>query len=153
MNKILSDRFETPLGPMVLMARGGTLLLLEFEDATDRVGREMRVRFGAADHQQTDDPFGLSSRVRAYFDGDLKAIEGIETDGGGPAVSVGFSIRCSVRFHREVDPRLTGIVRVGGARTWTTKDAKCTKDTKDAGAFVSFVHFVDIVFQTLSPRT
>ena len=40
MNKILSDRFETPLGPMVLMARAGTLLLLEFEDATDRGGRE-----------------------------------------------------------------------------------------------------------------
>ncbi len=83
MNKILADRFETPLGPMVLMARDKILLLLEFEDATDRVGREMKVRFGAADHQQTDDPFGLSSRVRAYFDGDLKAIEGIETDGGG----------------------------------------------------------------------
>ena len=83
MNKILSDRFETPLGPMVLMARDGVLLLLEFEDATDRVAREMKLRFGGTDHQPTDDPFGLSSRMRAYFGGDLKAIEGIETDGGG----------------------------------------------------------------------
>jgi hypothetical protein len=32
------------------------------------------------------------------------------------------------------------------------KDAKCAKDTKDAGAFVSFAHFVAIVFQTLSPQ-
>ena len=83
MTAILSDRIDTPIGPMVLMARDGVLLLLEFEDATDRVAREMKLRFGGADHQPTDDPFGLSSRMRAYFAGDLKAIEGIETDGGG----------------------------------------------------------------------
>ena len=45
MNPVLSDRFETPLGPMVLMARDKILLLLEFEDATDRVAREMKVRW------------------------------------------------------------------------------------------------------------
>jgi methylated-DNA-[protein]-cysteine S-methyltransferase len=43
----------------------------------------MWVRFGTTDHQLADDPFGLSSRVRAYFAGDLTTIEGIETDGGG----------------------------------------------------------------------
>ena len=83
MTPILSDRIETPIGPMVLMARDATLLLLEFEDATDRVEREMRKRFGAVEHQAADDPFGLSTRVEAYFAGDLSAIEGIETDGGG----------------------------------------------------------------------
>ena len=83
MTPILSDRIETPIGPMVLMARDATLLLLEFEDATDRVEREMRKRFGAVEHQAADNPFGLSSRIRAYFAGDLSAIEVIETDGGG----------------------------------------------------------------------
>ena len=80
---ILSARFETPIGPMVLLARDGVLLLLEFEDAADRVAREMKARFGAADHQPADDPFGLVSRMTAYFAGELGAIEGIETDGGG----------------------------------------------------------------------
>ena len=83
MTPILSDRFDTPIGPMVLMARDATLLLLEFEDATDRVEREMRKRFGAVEHRAADDPFGLSSRVEAYFGGDIVAIEAIETDGGG----------------------------------------------------------------------
>ena len=83
MSAILSDRFETPIGPMVLLARDGILLLLEFEDATDRVAREMKLRFGAADHQPTDDPFRLSSRLRDYYAGNLKAVEDIETDGGG----------------------------------------------------------------------
>lgn len=80
---ILFDRIQTPLGPMLLMARGGVLLLLEFEDATDRVAREMTARFGSVDHLRADDPFGLASRVRAYFAGDLAAIDGIATDGGG----------------------------------------------------------------------
>lgn len=83
MSAILSDRIATPIGPMVLLARDGILLLLEFEDATDRVAREMKLRFGAADHQPTDDPFRLSSRLRDYYAGNLKAVEGIETDGGG----------------------------------------------------------------------
>jgi methylated-DNA-[protein]-cysteine S-methyltransferase len=47
------------------------------------VAREMRARFGNTNHQPAVDPFGLSSLVRAYYAGDFKAIEGIETDGGG----------------------------------------------------------------------
>jgi methylated-DNA-[protein]-cysteine S-methyltransferase len=85
MSPIFSDRIETPVGPMALMARDGVLLMLEFEDATDRVAREMTARFGGMDHQLTEDPFGISTRVRRYFAGELSAIEGIETDGGGTA--------------------------------------------------------------------
>lgn len=80
---IYSDRIETPIGTMVLLASDGVLLLLEFEDAADRVAREIRARFGDIHVQPTDDPFGLSTRVRAFFAGDLTAIEGTETDGGG----------------------------------------------------------------------
>lgn len=80
---ILSDRIETPIGPMLLLARGGVLLVLEFEDAADRVRREIEKRFGGAEIVEQTNPFGLSDRVRRYFAGDLQAIEGIETDGGG----------------------------------------------------------------------
>lgn len=71
------------MGTMSLMARDGVLLLLEFEEATDRVAREMKARFGDAQIVPATNPFGLSERIRAYFAGDLKAIEGIATDGGG----------------------------------------------------------------------
>lgn len=80
---ILSSRIETPLGPLVLLAREGVLLMLEFEDAEQRVAREMKARFRGEEHQPTDDPFGFSSRIGAYFTGELSAIETIETDGGG----------------------------------------------------------------------
>jgi len=80
---ILSSRIETPIGPLVLLAREGILLMLEFDDGGPRIEREMTARFGSVEHQPTEDPFGLASRVRAYFAGDLPAIDGIETDGGG----------------------------------------------------------------------
>jgi len=68
---------------MLLLARDGVLLLLEFEDATDRVTREVKARFGEVELVPTPNPFGLSEWVRAYFAGDLAAIEGIPTNGGG----------------------------------------------------------------------
>jgi methylated-DNA-[protein]-cysteine S-methyltransferase len=85
MSAILSDRIETPLGPMALLARDGVLLLLEFDDDNERIAREMRRRFAGETAQSADDPFGLSSRVRAYFAGDLSAIENLATEGGGTA--------------------------------------------------------------------
>lgn len=80
---ILRDRVDTPIGPMVLVARDGVLLLLEFEDTEDRVAREVRARFGDVTMVKTENPFGLAQRVEDYFAGELQAIEGIATDGGG----------------------------------------------------------------------
>ena len=80
---ILSSRIETPIGPLVLLAREGILLMLEFEDADPRIEREMRTRFRGEGPQPAADPFGIVSRIRAYFAGELSAIDDIETDGGG----------------------------------------------------------------------
>jgi methylated-DNA-[protein]-cysteine S-methyltransferase len=80
---ILRDRIETPLGDMVLLARQGTLLLLEFDDAQGRVEREAARRFGTCGLRAAADPFGFSARVGAYFAGRFAAVDGIPTDGGG----------------------------------------------------------------------
>jgi methylated-DNA-[protein]-cysteine S-methyltransferase len=83
MHCFLTDRIATPIGEMVLIAHDGVLLLLEFDDAKDRYMREMRARFGDVKLQPANNPFGLSACVRAYFAGELHAIEGVLTDGGG----------------------------------------------------------------------
>ncbi len=82
-NSILSDTVPTPIGPMILLARDGALLLLEFSDAEGRVEREMKARFGDVELVPTTNPFGFSERVKNYFAGDLPAIDSIPTDGGG----------------------------------------------------------------------
>jgi methylated-DNA-[protein]-cysteine S-methyltransferase len=83
MHCYLTDRFSTPIGDMVLVAREGVLLLLEFDDAKDRVAREMRVRFGDVELQAANNPFGLSDVMRDYFAGNISVIDQLITDGGG----------------------------------------------------------------------
>lgn len=83
MHCFLTETIPTPIGDMVLVARDGVLLLLEFDDAKDRYMREMRWRFGDVELQQSSNPFGLTDRVKAYYAGELSAIDDILTDGGG----------------------------------------------------------------------
>jgi methylated-DNA-[protein]-cysteine S-methyltransferase len=83
MHCFLTDRIETPIGEMVLVARDGVLLLLEFVDAKGRVERELKERFGDHELQQATNPFGLSDVVRDYFAGNTHAIDHVLSDGGG----------------------------------------------------------------------
>lgn len=80
---VLTDRIESPLGPMLLLARDGVLIGLEFDDQPERIARDLRLRFGAAEMFPAANPHGLSDRIRAYFAGDLKVIDDIPADGGG----------------------------------------------------------------------
>ena len=80
---ILSDHIETPLGTMLLLARDGAMIGLEFDDQPERVARDLRLRYGSSERFPADNPNGFSDRIRAYFAGDLKAIEDIPSDGGG----------------------------------------------------------------------
>ena len=83
MHCYLTDRITTPIGDMILVARDGVLLLLEFDDAKERVAREMKVRFGAVALQPASNPFGLSDIIVDYFAGNLHAIDHLITDGDG----------------------------------------------------------------------
>ena len=80
---ILSDRIQTPIGDMMLLASDGVLLLLEFVDAEGRVEREISARFSKAEIVPAKNPFGFSQRIINYFAGDLHTIDSIRTDGGG----------------------------------------------------------------------
>ncbi len=85
MISVISDRIETPLGPMLLLARDGVLVGLEFDDRPERIARDLRLRFGAAELFPAANPHGFSDRIRAYFAGELSAIDDIPADGGGTA--------------------------------------------------------------------
>ncbi len=80
---ILSDRIQTPIGDMTLLAADGVMLLLEFVDAEGRVEREISARFSEAEIVPSANPFGFSDRIANYFAGDLHTIDTIPTDGGG----------------------------------------------------------------------
>jgi methylated-DNA-[protein]-cysteine S-methyltransferase len=83
MHCFLTERFETPVGPMVLVAKDGVVLLFEFEGTPGRIERQMRQRFGDVALEPATNPFGIGDRIRAYFAGDIHSLDDLLTDGGG----------------------------------------------------------------------
>ena len=65
MHCFLTETIPTPIGEMVLVARDGVLLLLEFADAEGRVEREMRWRFGDVELQPASNPNTNRHNTRA----------------------------------------------------------------------------------------
>jgi methylated-DNA-[protein]-cysteine S-methyltransferase len=72
-------RISTPIGPLLLFARGDALVGLEFASETNRA-HFLRARFerhlGAYETREVADPAGAATRLAAYFAGDRRALEG-----------------------------------------------------------------------------
>jgi methylated-DNA-[protein]-cysteine S-methyltransferase len=74
---------ESPVGPLTVFAGGGRLMGVEFGDNRadfeheDKVVRRLR-QAGAI--KQHDDPAGAVSALRAYFAGDLQALDALTVD-------------------------------------------------------------------------
>jgi methylated-DNA-[protein]-cysteine S-methyltransferase len=127
MGAILSDRTATPIGDMLLLARDGVALLLEFDDQEGRIERERSKRFPAEIIEPANDPFGFSSRVRAYFAGQLHALDDVETRGDGTPfqervwsalrqIPCGTTISYGELAHRLGDPNATRAVGLANGR-------------------------------------
>lgn len=69
------DQVSTPLGTVHLAASGDALCALSFAPL------DLRARFGDALARR--DPISAAASVRAYFEGDLHALEGLALDPGG----------------------------------------------------------------------
>jgi methylated-DNA-[protein]-cysteine S-methyltransferase len=83
--ELLTDRIESPIGDILLAAVDGKLIALEFAQVRERFDADLRARFGDCALKNARNPFGFSARVRAYFRGDIEALDGIPVDGGGTA--------------------------------------------------------------------
>jgi methylated-DNA-[protein]-cysteine S-methyltransferase len=76
--RLLIDRLATPIGELVLIAdAAGRLCAVEWSDHDDRIERTLRLHFGKQGFalQPLPNPGGLSAAMRAYFAGDLQAID------------------------------------------------------------------------------
>jgi methylated-DNA-[protein]-cysteine S-methyltransferase len=81
---LLIDRVESPLGPVLLVAEGEALRALEFGDDEDRLLRRVRRQDGTAvAFVLAADPAGLSSRLRAYFAGEVEIFDHVPVRAGG----------------------------------------------------------------------
>jgi methylated-DNA-[protein]-cysteine S-methyltransferase len=70
------DRVKTPVGEIILVAgEDGALRLTWFEDGDGRWQRAFERRYPEAKLVAKRDPLGLSSSLRAYFDGDVLVLD------------------------------------------------------------------------------
>jgi methylated-DNA-[protein]-cysteine S-methyltransferase len=77
------DEIETPLGRLTLIARGEQLVALGFPGQRARLLERLARRHGPVTLRRVQDPAGITSRIRAFLSGDLRALERITVDPAG----------------------------------------------------------------------
>jgi methylated-DNA-[protein]-cysteine S-methyltransferase len=81
--RLLTDHIPSILGTLVIVARDERLCVADFEDCRARMAASIESRYGAVELERTADPFGMSTRLLAYFAGDLRAIDTLVVETGG----------------------------------------------------------------------
>jgi methylated-DNA-[protein]-cysteine S-methyltransferase len=75
---LLIDRFDTPIGELVIVAdHDGNLRAVEWTDHEDRLHRSLRLHYGRNGFtlEPASNPSGLSDVMKRYFAGELAAID------------------------------------------------------------------------------
>jgi methylated-DNA-[protein]-cysteine S-methyltransferase len=84
--RLLIDTLATPIGDLAVIAdREGNLRTLEWTDHDERMRRLLHLHYGAGGFvlERARDPGGFTTALRAYFAGDLAAIDRLPTATGG----------------------------------------------------------------------
>lgn len=84
----LIDRIGTPIGELAIVAdEDGRLRAVEWTDHDDRMHDSFRLHYGKDGYvlKNVRNPADLSAALRAYFDGDVGAIDRLKVSTGGTA--------------------------------------------------------------------
>jgi methylated-DNA-[protein]-cysteine S-methyltransferase len=86
--EFLTDSLATPIGELIYVCdREGALRMIDWSDHNPRGERLLNIHYGRGGYALTKqrDPFGLTTRLAAYFAGDIHAIDDIPTATAGTA--------------------------------------------------------------------
>lgn len=84
----LSDSLTTPIGQLIYVCdHDGALRMVDWSDHEARALRLLGIHYGKNGYTLTKqrDPFGLTTRLAAYFEGDIHTIDGLPTGTAGTA--------------------------------------------------------------------
>jgi methylated-DNA-[protein]-cysteine S-methyltransferase len=84
--EFLTDSVATPIGELIYVCdRDGALRMIDWSDHNPRGQRLLDIHYGKGGYTLTrqHDPFGLSTRLAGYFNGDIHAIDDIPTATAG----------------------------------------------------------------------
>ena len=79
------DEIASPIGKLVLAVTDRRLCALGFDDYAPVLGRSLAHRWPGIVRERRENPEGFSDRLRAYFAGDLGAIDAIPVAPAGTA--------------------------------------------------------------------
>lgn len=83
MTTLDTANFDSPLGKIIVSVRDGRLCALSFADHSAAQVRWLERRFGALSFRSATDPASAITALTAYFEGDLRALDGLDLDSGG----------------------------------------------------------------------
>jgi methylated-DNA-[protein]-cysteine S-methyltransferase len=86
--KFLTDRFDTPIGEMMIVAdQQGNLRAVDWTDHTDRLQKLLHRHYGKNSFilEPATNPGGLSEKLKKYFSGDLLSIDTLPVQTAGTA--------------------------------------------------------------------
>ncbi|MCW2594556.1 MAG: Methylated-DNA--protein-cysteine methyltransferase [Jatrophihabitans sp.] len=86
--QFFSDSLETPIGQLIYICDSeGALRMVDWSDHEARALRLLGIHYGKNGYTllKQRDPFGLTTRLAAYFAGDIRAIDDIPTATAGTA--------------------------------------------------------------------
>jgi methylated-DNA-[protein]-cysteine S-methyltransferase len=150
-----TSTIDTPLGPLTLLASDGVLRAASFTDRPE----EVRSHLGGADRDQelrrTRDLGPVADALRAYFDGEVHAIDGLAVEQAGNAwfqaawkvmreVPAGETIS-----YRELASRVgdAGNARVAGfacARNQVVLVVPCHRIVRTGGSLGDYYYGLDV---------
>ncbi len=77
------DRFDSPIGEIVLAGMAEALCVLDFGDCRERMDRLLQRHWPGAELQPKQGFGGFRRRVEAYLAGDLESLTAVKTDSKG----------------------------------------------------------------------
>ncbi len=80
---LMWDELDSAIGRIVVVTNATHVIAVDFADSEARLRKILADRYGDIERCRTDDPLGVSSRLRAYFAGDLGVLEDIPADPHG----------------------------------------------------------------------
>ncbi len=83
---LLIDRIKTPIGELAIVAdEAGRVRATEWTDHDHRMHESLRLHYGSDGYalKTARNPGGASTALRAYFDGELNAIDALKVATGG----------------------------------------------------------------------
>ncbi|WP_166509233.1 methylated-DNA--[protein]-cysteine S-methyltransferase [Nostoc sp. 106C] len=69
--KLLVDKISSEIGTILIVWDGEKLCSLDFADYEQRMLKLLQRRYGSFQFQNEKNPQGFSSRIQAYFNGDV----------------------------------------------------------------------------------